>query len=275
MRNPLTRIHTAWLNVQKRRSAPLRIEFNLSDHCNLNCRGCTHYSPLAPAEYEPLDRVKRNLEHLADVCGDAIEVLYIIGGEPLIAPHELLTGTMRHMRECFPKARLHLFTNGLALHRMTDDFWDIARRCGIVISMTRYPVNFDYDAAERLVRSRGVELQIFDDRGNAATWFRYPLSPSKSHNRFVSHFRCYNWGCLTVVGDKLYPCSISACSGHLNRAFGTHFEHCEGDYLVVERITSVKQIRRLRNRPVPFCGYCAHHEIVDYAPSRRERSEWL
>ncbi len=92
----------------------------------------------------------------------------------------------------------------------------------------------------------------------------------------MSHFKCYNRGCVSVVGNKVYPCSISACVGHLNAACGTEFTHEKGDYIPLDQLTHVDQIRRLRDRPVPFCGYCINPpDTTTYGPSRREATEWV
>ena len=39
--------------------SPLVIEIHLTDHCNLNCIGCSHYSPLAPEVQQMEEQKKR------------------------------------------------------------------------------------------------------------------------------------------------------------------------------------------------------------------------
>ncbi len=62
----------------QRRTTPLRLELNLTQACNLNCQGCTHYSPLAPADdAESLGTIERNLSHLSTVKGiDRVKSLW-------------------------------------------------------------------------------------------------------------------------------------------------------------------------------------------------------
>ena len=45
--NPFKRIVNVMKSIRERSTQPLRIEFVLSDFCNLNCKGCTHYSDSA------------------------------------------------------------------------------------------------------------------------------------------------------------------------------------------------------------------------------------
>ncbi|MDE7110980.1 MAG: 4Fe-4S cluster-binding domain-containing protein [Muribaculaceae bacterium] len=274
MKNPIKALAGAVGRWNELRRMPLRLEFVLTDTCNLNCKGCTHYSPLAPKEFADLELMERNMEHLAAVCGDEVQSLYLIGGETLLYPQ--LIEVMEALRRHFPSRDLYIFTNGIALPKMDDRFWATASRLGFIIAITRYPIRFDYDAAIELCRSNGVRTEVFGDRSLADTFFKFALDPEKKQNPRLSHFKCYNRGCLSVVGDRLYPCSISGCVSHLNRATGTDFRHSQGDYLQIDRITSVKQIFNLRNKPVPFCGYCIQPaRSVGYGPSRRDKFEWV
>ena len=253
---------------------PLRLEFVLTDYCNLNCKGCTHYSPLAPKEFESIDRLEANAARIARAVGDAIPIVYLIGGEPLLYPQ--LPEAMEILRRNFPKAEIKLFTNGIALPKMSDEFWQACKSTDTVVAITRYPIRVDYDAIAELCRSKGVKVEFFGDRSEKGSFFHFALDPEKKQNPHLSHFKCYNRGCVSVVGDKIYPCSISACVGHLNKACGTSFEHKKGDWIDIADLRSVEQIRQLRDKPVPFCGYCINPPgTTDYGPSRRERSEWV
>lgn len=207
-------------------------------------------------------------------CGPRLDSAYLIGGETLLYPS--LEPAMEAMRRCFPTQKLYIFTNGINLPKMPASFWETARRTRFILAITRYPIKFDYDAAIELCRSNGVEYSVFADRNMGNSFFRFALDPHKKQNRFVSHLKCYNRGCLSVIGDRLYPCSISGCVSHLNKAFGTEFKHCRGDYLIVPEIESVRQILRLRDNPVPFCSYCILPPgEVKYGPSRRKIEEWV
>ena len=267
------RISQALRRWKELRTMPLRLEFVLSDYCNLNCRGCTHYSPLAPRGFEPLDMLERNMAHLSSVCGAEVKSAYLIGGEPLLYPG--IAQAMRLLRKYFPSQDLYVFTNGIALPKMDNDFWEAAADCDIIIAITRYPIRFDYDAVMKICQSRKVRTEVFGDRSQPDSFFKFGLDPEKRQNPHISHYKCYNRGCVSVIGERVYPCSISACVGHLNRVFGTRFTHEKGDWTDVSEVRSAKDIFRLRDKPVPFCGYCARPEPVSYGPSQRQADEWI
>lgn len=270
----IKRLYRAIKTVRKKHHAPLHIEFNLTDYCNLNCKGCSHYSPIAPAEYQGLAELQRSMRCISQAKNaDIIEGIYLIGGETLLYPD--LIEAMKLGRKYFPKAKISIFTNGLLIPKMSNEFWEVCRETGSVMAITRYPIKFDYDKAEALCKDHGVAVEIFGDRSEDNSFFRLPLDPEKKQNGRFNHFRCISFGCVTVDDGKIFPCSQSACVKHLNRKFGTDFKWEEGDYIKVEDLKDVKEIDRLRKHPVPFCNYCKRHEVVAHGPSRRHPSEWI
>lgn len=274
MKNPIKLIKRAYSNYKAVRNIPLRLEFIVTDYCNLNCKGCTHYSPLAEKEFSSLEVMERQMKHLSPICGDELKDIYLIGGETLLYPY--LVEAMELAYRYFPRQKRYIFTNGIILPKMSEEFWEALVKYDFTLAITRYPISFDYDGVLEMCRDKGVKTEVFGDRTMADSFFRFGLDPEKKQHGVISHFKCYNRGCLSVVGDRLYPCSISACVGHLNKAKGTDFRHEKGDYLEIAQIDDVKQILALRDRPVPFCSYCkVPPATVSYGPSRRDVSEWV
>lgn len=274
MKNIFKTIGSAFVTYRRNRKSALRLEFILSDYCNLNCKGCTHFSPVAPREFLSVGRFEDNARHISVAVADKVSDIYLIGGEPLLYPY--LKEVMVIARRYFSQQRISIFTNGLLLPKMDSDFWELCKSLEMVIAMTRYPVKFDYDAAIEICRSHGVEYSIFGDRSAHGSFFRFGLDQSRSQNPFIAHFKCFNRGCISVTADKIFPCSISACSDHLNRAFGTEFRHMPGDFIYISELKDAEQIRRLRDKPVPFCRYCVNPpSAVPYSASKRDVSEWV
>lgn len=272
--NPLGRLVRAFRTLSLRFTTPLRIEFNLTDHCNLNCKGCTHYASIAPETYTPVEQLESDMRHLSSIRGHrSIRQVYLLGGEPLLYPH--INEAITLARQLFPWAEISIFTNGLRLPRMDSLFWELCRQNDITLAVTRYPIDFDYDNVMDLCRREGVRVTQFGDRGEQDSFFKVRLDPLKRQNRWLSNFRCYSFGCLTVTDGKLFPCPQSACIQNLNRRFGYEFRWESGDYLNVSDITDAGQILRLRNRPVPFCSYCRKVTPTLYESSKRVKNEWI
>lgn len=89
--------------------------------CELRCVGCTnHIGGLARFHLFPLDEVKLDI----DLAANALhaEVAVLLGGEPL--QHPKLVEIMRHAKTSGIADRVRVLTNGIRLHRMSDEFWD-------------------------------------------------------------------------------------------------------------------------------------------------------
>lgn len=261
-------------NIKERVGKPVHLEFNLTDYCNLNCKGCSHYSPLATAEFEGLASLENSMKAISGIRNARkIREIYLIGGETLLYPS--IKTAMRLAKKYFPWTRISIFTNGLMIPKMDEDFWEICRETGCVMAITRYPVKFDYDRVEAICLENGVQYEIFGDRSQEGTFFKFPLDTKKKQNGWLSHFRCFSFGCITVDQGRIFPCSQAACIGHLNRRFRTDFSWEKGDYIKVENLKDFRQLLRLRNRPIPFCRYCKKIETTKYGPSKRTVNEWI
>lgn len=252
---------------------PLHIELNLSDHCNLNCASCSHYSPLAKAEFITLEALEHTMKRISAVKDrELIESVYLMGGETLLYPN--IKEAVEMARRYFPWANIEVFTNGLMVPKMGDDFWEAMRENDATLTMTIYPVKFDYETAQRIVEEKGVRLSIFSMRTTPTPFVKMSLDPQKGQRRWLNHLRCVANGCITVDNGRIFPCAQSACIGNLNRQFNTDFRWEKGDYIEVDKLRSAKELRRFMRRSLPFCGYCGKRQDIAYSPSRRDLSEW-
>lgn len=121
------------------------LEIHAADHCNLNCRGCSHYSPVAEPHFCNLDTLQKSMEKLSKFS-DCFSYINILGGEPLLF-HDICK-MMRIVRQYMLNNKIRLMTNGLLLttpHRLPVDFWETCRKNNIMLSITPYPINIDYD----------------------------------------------------------------------------------------------------------------------------------
>ena len=273
MRNPVVRALNVLRSIYHRYTEPLRLELSLVDHCNLNCKGCTHYCPIAPEHYMSTEMLECNLAHLSAVDSDMFRYVYLLGGEPLLHPE--INRVMRLVRRYFPHTEIRLLTNGVRVAAMPDEFWNTCRESGTVISVTVYPVKVDYDAVGEECRRRGVGYEIFRQPDGDKFFSKHTIDDVDPGNRYINFIRCYQAGCLTLREDRIYPCATSAYVSLINSRFGRHFETCEKDYIEVCRVRRKGDLMRLKNRPTPFCRYCTKLTPVSWAPSGRHASEWL
>ena len=112
------------------------VEFHLTDHCNMNCGGCTHFAPMADRWFADVGRVTADFARLK-VLFRNIRHVRVMGGEPLLHPD--CTRFLHVVREAFPDTRLELVTNGLLLGEQPESFWTACRETRTTISLSVYP----------------------------------------------------------------------------------------------------------------------------------------
>ena len=105
-----------------------RIEYSITDQCNLNCAYCCHYAPIAEPYKVDINQFTRDMYELARLTekGKYLGTLGILGGEPLIHPQfiELCITA----REYLPYSRIRVTTNGLLLNKLNKRDLCILRR---------------------------------------------------------------------------------------------------------------------------------------------------
>lgn len=94
-------------------------ELHVTEHCNLRCAHCCNTSPYLPEKTLSPEQIARTLHTMAGVLH--ADVFKIMGGEPLLHPR--ITEVLRVVRESGIGDVVRLFTNGLLLSKMDDDFW--------------------------------------------------------------------------------------------------------------------------------------------------------
>jgi len=249
------------------------LDVHVTDHCNLNCRGCEHYSSISDPVFADLAQTVRELERLAELF-ENIEQIYLLGGEPLLHPG--VDGFVCETRRIFPRTRLYVMTNGVLVTRMPGSFWDTLREERATLLCDSYPINIPHDAIDELGRERGVVIEWMKP---ADEFFRIPLDRSASCDPAASFDRCRGLSnCAIVRGGRLYPCAHVAYADIPAKRFGMpDIEPCEQDSVPIFGGTTGDEIIDFLMAPVPWCAHCDFDSFERYPWSRGtgEAVEWL
>ena len=100
------------------------LETHVVDHCNLNCKGCSHFCNLAEEKFIDVESIRKDFVQLSKVYKN-IKVIRLMGGEPLLHPE--INEIMKSVRASFPYSQIKLATNGLLLPKMKEHFWKTCR----------------------------------------------------------------------------------------------------------------------------------------------------
>ena len=247
------------------------------EYCNLNCAGCSHFSPVAPKEFICLERLDKDLTAFHKLVGDNIDGLKILGGEPLLHPQ--IAEVIYICKKYFPLKHLMLYTNGLLLESMSVQFFKVCKECGVKIIVTKYPANSKL-SVEWLSRlsDMGIDNCLSNDKERE--FHKIPLDSTGSQNvNWNWYEKCFLGGqCNLIRNGKIYPCTTVGKVEHLNRCFGTNYEVSSKDYFDLHNPKlTYEDFKLFVTQPVPFCRYCDFSKCITGIPwkqSKRELSEW-
>ena len=274
-----TPLYFAVWRAKRMLRSEISLDIHLVEHCDLGCKGCSHYSPIAPKQFLNPDELKKSLEKLKcrgrKVIGK-FDSVNLVGGEPLL--NRRIGDIVRIVRDTFGTNPIRIITNGLILsnrpEQLSADFWQACRECDVKIEITHYPVNVDLDAIETLCKENGVDFSLYKDRRGSASFMLMRLLPDR-RGKLMNYYHCPSYKCWELKGDRIYSCPQSAYVEYVNNAFQTRYKHRRGDSLKVSSL-SVLKMKLFRAFPKPFCRYCEFpRQSFEWAPTRRAKEEWL
>ncbi len=229
---------------------------SILDHCNLRCRGCDHFSAIAPPRFVSLEDIRRDLARMSELFGDDVARIGVMGGEPLLHPQ--VGQVLVEARRRFPLTVIQLATNGILLLRQADAFWDACRRERIVIVMTKYPIELDCDAIIERAREHDVAIEYRDEtESQEKKLYRVPLDTSGGQDAAESFSKCFHANnCALLMEGKMFTCTVAPNIGIFNRRFGAHLQLRNDDCLDIHQAVTREEVLHFLCTPKPFCRYC-------------------
>ena len=227
------------------------VEFHLADHCNLNCAGCTHFSPYADRRFASLVTVRRDLARLKDLFAN-VRHIRIMGGEPLL--HSDAAAFVRLAREMFPRSKIRLVTNGLRLVEDSPFVRGVLaamRETGVGLDWTLYPPMAGRRADIcRICSANGVGLRISENDS-----FLARMKPQGDARPAESFRWCRQLVYCPLLDDgRLYLCAQAHFAKYYNRATGAQIVEDAG---IDIHAASARDILLYLMRPSPACACCA------------------
>lgn len=261
----------------------IRITNKIVSHCNLNCKGCTSFSPISEKWFADIEMYKRNMRRMSELFdGEAMQI-GISGGEPLLHPDVM--EFIKSARENFINSKIILLSNGLLLPKMGEDFWRDLRKLDVELFITQYPIELDYQAIKEKADSYNIRL-VFDyvrfNRGEAEKeMFKFPLNLDGNSNPRWNYFNCHysDRSTATLLQDGRIPrCPRTTYIGEFNKYFDQKVQLSKKDYIDIYSDTSAEEILEFIAKPSLLCRYCDVANIkygLKWEPSKRDISEWV
>ena len=268
--------------VLLKRTVLEHLDYHLVEHCNLNCKCCSTFSPVAPKSFSSPEQFEKDMQRLHELIGDRVSQIHLLGGEPLLHPQA--EEFAKICRKIYSQARIDFTTNGLLVAQMPETFWQCLRENDVAIKYTQYPIPLDYQKMEEFVRSKGVRVLTAGGEKAISTFRRIPINPKGTFNACKSYVQCPYVDCAQLWNGKLYRCPASAYSGLINQKLIEEKRDGQGlfkltreDYLDIFETQDGKAVMDFVSGPIPFCQYCDmdHIKNIPWEQSDGSISDWV
>ena len=247
-------------------------ELHVTEHCNLRCAHCCNTSPYLSEKTLSPAFIATTLQTM----GAAVhaDVFKIMGGEPLLHPE--ITEVLRVVRASGIGDVVRLFTNGLLLHKMTDDFWRALDHL-TVSSYSSAPVRTEHLAIiEENARRFDVVLNI--KPVEAFSQVMHDQRRTDDDAVFRTWDNCWlRHRCLVARDGRFFSCTRAAYLADLHARvqltdpFDDPIARRDADSVPLDHPELVDAVLALLNRsqPVNACRFCLggdgprerHHQL--------------
>lgn len=241
------------------------LETHLYNKCNLNCKGCTHFSNIDDTEFMNIEEYENNISLLSKLYN--INTFRLMGGEPLLNIN--LGDYIKITRKYFPKSNIDIATNGLLLCNLNKELIDIINANNIIIKISLYlPIEKIKEKIEKFL----IENSILHFYGNGCKQvddkllirdFHKCLTTTKKYDSKYNSENCFARECWFLKGCVIAKCATPLQINILNEKFNTNFKLEQTDYIDLSKLkkSSWKDIEKLLN-PIEFCSYCSPKEEI-------------
>lgn len=230
------------------------LEVDVSEICNLNCKGCGHYSNVVEKQRNPfldLDEFKNDISRLSELFSE-IKLVEMLGGEPLLNPD--LGSYILIVKKFFPQACIRIMTNGLLVEKMPLKLMEIMRENSVQIDISLYPPTVEklYDI-QRFLHKNSL---IYTCRYKIEYFYKYLVKP-ENYKQVEKKLDCPTRKNYQLYHGKVYCCPVAALVNKYNRIFNMEINAGAKDYVDIyeEGITGWDLFRKFSKQP-SMCCWC-------------------
>lgn len=183
------------------------LDVQLADNCNLNCKGCSHFSNLFKEDsFCDLETYKRDLKRISEKTN--LIKLHILGGEPFL--NKNINEYINYARSVFPDTEIVLYTNGLLIPKQPQDVLNCLSENDVYVTVSSYkPTMKMIDKIAQALDSSKIKWFYPINFDNDADKFYCRLSLKGNTNQANAMAICP--ANVTIVKDSfLHVCSMEA-----------------------------------------------------------------
>ena len=233
------------------------LEMNVVDQCNLNCKGCAHFSNICNNNFVSVDSFKSDLQMVSEKFN--LYNFRILGGEPFLHPNilELLIIS----REILKNTKIVIVTNGLLIDKLSNEILQTIADNDIMLSISLYQPTYEtFDKIKEKLNKYHIKFLINDDYFRDVSVidkFNTRLSSEKENNGEEVSKICTGRFCRFLRNGKISKCYYPLLIEILNEKYGMNYIVTDDDYVELSSIVDGWEVINQLNDKIPFCDYCS------------------
>ena len=242
-------------------------EVHVTDHCNLNCKGCAHYCPLVTKPvFHDIDKFSADFRELSSKL--TVERIRLLGGEPLLHPD--VNRFIAIARRYFPYSEIHLVTNGILLPTMKKGFWETLQGNEVFLDISQYPPLKD---KQELYKQLAAENNVKLSSGILTNKFWCSLNSKGDSDANESYRQCLSMkNCPNLRNGRMMVCPEACYLDIYNEYFNEKIPFDKGIDIYKH---SGEEIVRYLKSPSEACNYCIPcGRNFEWGMSMKDKSEW-
>jgi len=243
------------------------IETHLVDHCNLKCKGCSHFSGLAPEQFKDLHEFENEMQRLSEIAD--VRIIRLMGGEPLLHPQ--VVDFCEITRHYFPISELVLVSNGILLPSLTDEQIEQLNKNNIALCMSDYGLKLNQEQINKF------RTHYFHNK-NEMYNISLDLNGSQDPNITFRHCDLVQGHWFFFKNGRLYQCCIMANIEFFCNHFNKEIDIDLDDISIDIFNHNEKEILTFLSHPHLACRYCdtiaRHYSYSTFSISKGDINEW-
>lgn len=247
------------------------LESNLADGCNLNYKGCLHFSNLYKRDDFPdEDAILEGIKSIAGHC--EVFQFRILGGEPLL--NKNLPNFIMRLREILPNTDIAIISNGILIPKTENVLFEVMKKCNVGFILTLYqPTLKMKDMIYNRLLENGVPYGSHEAKTELFEKFLLLEPESVDKHPYKA---CEPRGILVLKEQFLYRCPVEAYIGKYCETYGVHMDIPDGIDVLDTDIKWDNLIDKLYTEPRSLCKYCSNKsDFYEWGNSKAEKMDWI
>ncbi len=243
-----------------------------TNKCTLKCVDCghliTHYTN--PKHY-PKEEVIKSIQNLANSV-DYIDLLSIVGGEPLLHPN--IDEIIKYAGERENIKTIRMVTNGTIIP--SKQVINAIKKYVSYVAISNYgKLSKNIGKLDDILSSEGVVTDVMPED---TSWFAVglPLKPgrNKEETREIYDVCCWGKGCSAIQQGELHICNYSSTTkilGLVENKSTDYVNLLDDSVSIEERKAKIHTLLK-GNTPPTACKYC-NFDFTTQIPVARQKEE--